>query len=322
MAITEQLRQLIKNKYTTALENKDVLFVEADSTKVVDKKTGMKYVVSFTPSLKSKPERADAEKDKIDPFAKLEPELTVLEDVTGNGRYKLVLNKFPVVPEHSLLVTNAFEHQMASLTPEDLITSYEIISKLNINDNGDRHMVFYNSGPLSGSSQDHKHLQIMKIPDGLTTLQDSLCNGRDHYIPTPREEPLQNDKVAFAHFAIPLPTDSTEIDEDLLTISYFSLLQRALTFFQDWLEEKPELADKRSYNVIMTQEWLCVIPRSSTQAKSLQIGFNATGYTGFVLVKEQSVFEKINQDPSLLNKVLLECGFPSTAGQKTTEYNY
>ena len=321
MSVPNNISELIESKYEEAVNNKHIEFVESASTKVTDKETGMKYVVSLTPSLNKKPERADTENSNKDPFAELEPELTVLNDLTGNGRYKLVLNKFPITPEHSLLVTNEFEHQTSALTPEDLITAYRIVSNLDKN-NDERHIAFYNSGVLSGSSQDHKHLQVLKLPKNFLTLQDSLTSGRNHFIPTTREEPLQNENVSFAHFAVPLPASPQDVDEDLLAMCYISMLQRALTFFQDWAEEKHELKDRGSYNVIITKNWMSVVPRSSAHAKSMNIGFNATAYTGLVLVKQQEVYDRIQSNPSILNEVLLECGFPSTSGEKTNEYNY
>lgn len=317
--LPQNLPELISKKYDEAVDNKHLCFTESTTKKLKDAKTGMGYVVSYAPSLASKPERGD--NPGRNPFAEPEPELTVLENV-AEGEYKLLLNKFPVVPEHTLLVTNEFKQQSSPLSPKDLMTAYKLLSKLDDEDENKRNMVIYNSGPSSGSSQDHKHLQILQLPKNFVTLQDKICSGKDHFIPNFKTEPLQDDRVSFAHFVLPLPESEDEVDEDLLAMSYISLVQRTLTFFQDWLNERPELADNKGYNVLLTKKWICLVPRSSTKAKSMDIGFNSTGYAGLILVKTQEVYDLIQQEPHLVDQALLECGFPNTAGKRSDEYNY
>lgn len=317
--LPENVSELISNKFKEASNNGHLSFTESTTKKLKDPKSGMNYVVSYVPGLASKPERGD--EPERNPFAEPEPELTVLESV-ADGEYKLLLNKFPVVPEHTLLVTTAFKDQCSPLSPEDLLTAYKLLLKLDDEDENKRNMVFYNSGPTSGSSQDHKHLQILQLPQNFVTLQDKLCTGKEHFLPDFKTEPLQDSKVSFAHFVLPLPESEDEINEDLLAICYISLVQRALSFFQDWTNERPELADKKGYNVLMTRNWICVVPRSNTLAKKLDIGFNSTGYAGLVLVKKQEVYDQIQQDPHLIDEALLECGFPNSAGKKRTEYDY
>lgn len=317
--LPEDLSEQISKKYSEAAENKHLCFTESTSKKLKDEKTGTVYTVTYAPSLASKPERGD--NPGKNPFAEPEPELTVLENV-ADGEYKLLLNKFPVVPEHTLLVTNQFQQQTSPLSPKDLKTAYDLLLKLDDEDENKRNLVIYNSGPSSGSSQDHKHLQILQLPKNFVTVQDKLCNGKEHFIPNFKTEPLQDDKVSFAHFAVPLPEDESKVDEDLLAMTYISLVQRTLSFFQDWLNEKPELADKKGYNVLLTKKWMCLVPRSNTKAECLDIGFNATGYAGLILVKTPEVYNTIQEEPHRLDQALLECGFPNTAGQKSTEYNY
>ena len=41
-----------------------------------------------------------------------------------------------------------------------------------------------------------------------------------------------------------------------------------------------------------------------------------------VLVKDKETLEKLTEEPSLADRSLFECDFPSTAGQKPTEYDY
>lgn len=317
--IPETVGSLIAQKYKSAKENDHLHFIETESKAIKDNDCGMNFVISYTPSLLKKPERADAQKDGTDPFEKPEPELTILEDLNEDGQFKLLLNKFPVIANHTLLVTKEFKHQNTALTPPELMVAYKLLCTLDKTESK-RHMVFYNSGPQSGSSQDHKHLQMLALPEDFVPFQDNLCAGKPHFLPDFKTEPLQDDKVSFAHYVLPMPEDSDSVDEDLMAMCYISLLQRALTFFQDWTNEKPNM--EKSYNFLLTKKWICLIPRSRTQAESLEIGFNAVGYAGLVLVKKEDVFQKITEKPELINDVLLECGFPNTAGTKPTEYHY
>lgn len=317
--IPATISQLVSDKFQEAQKNNNVVYKKLDSKLIKDKETGMRYYATLLPSLNDKPEFGDTAESE-DPLAAHEPELLVLEDIDGSGNLKLVLNKFPTTENHSLLITNEFKNQLSALTPEELMTSYRLISKMDNEDEDKRHMIIYNSGPQSGSSQKHKHLQLFELPEKFTPFQDVLTNGKDHFLPNIKEEPLQDDKVSFAHFVLPLPEESEEVTEDLLAMCYFSLLQRTLTFFQDWLNETPDLV--KSYNLLLTKKWICLVPRSSIKAKSLNVGFNSLGYAGILLIKDQESFDKIIETPTIVNDLLLECGFPNTAGVKPNEYNY
>lgn len=317
--IPATVSQLVSDKFQEAQKNNNVVYNKLDSKIVKDKETGMRYSVTLLPSLNDKPEFGETVESE-DPLAAHEPELLVLEDIDGSGNLKLVLNKFPTTENHSLLITNEFKNQLSALSPEELMTSYRLISKMDDEDEGRRHMIIYNSGPQSGSSQKHKHLQLVELPKKFTPFQDVLTNGKDHFLPNLKQEPLQDDKVSFAHFVLPLPEESEEVSEDLLAMCYFSLLQRTLTFFQDWLNETPDLV--KSYNLLLTKNWICLVPRSSIKAKSLNVGFNSLGYAGILLIKDQESFDKIIETPTIVNDLLLECGFPNTAGVKPNEYNY
>ncbi|CAB4253344.1 similar to Saccharomyces cerevisiae YDR530C APA2 Diadenosine 5',5''-P1,P4- tetraphosphate phosphorylase II (AP4A phosphorylase), involved in catabolism of bis(5'-nucleosidyl) tetraphosphates [Maudiozyma barnettii] len=317
--ISATVSQLVNDKFQEAQKNNNVVFKKLDSKNVKDSKTSMRYSVSLVPSLIEKPEFGQTDASE-DPLAASEPELLVLDDLDGSGHLKLVLNKFPIVENHSLLITNEFKDQLSALTPEELMTSYKLITKMDNEDENKRHMVIYNSGPQSGSSQNHKHLQLIELPQKFIPFQDTLTNGKDHFLPSIKDEPLQDNKVSFAHFVLPLPEESEEVTEDLLAMCYFSLLQRTLTFFQDWLNETPDLV--KSYNLLLTKQWICLVPRSNIKAKSLNVGFNALGYAGILLIKDQESFDEIIETPTIVDDLLLECGFPSTAGIKPNEYNY
>lgn len=333
--LADNLRELVENTYEKAVEDGHVLFTKSSSKKLKDSNTGMSYQVTYAPSLQKKPERvlekeSDSESEpaaeRIDPFSKPEPELTVLEDCFDD--YRLLLNKYPVTPNHLLLVTKQYVSQTSPPTPKDLFSAYQLLCALDDEDEMLRHLAFYNCGPNSGSSQDHKHLQILPLPAKFVPFQDRLCNGKEHFFASTKQEPLQDKKVSFAHYVVPLPEDESKVDEELLAMTFVFLLQRTLSAFLDW--STPESAgaggaeqpSKPAYNVLMTKEWLCLVPRSQPFAKEHNIGFNATGYAGLVLLKWEEDWKTVSEDPSILDKLLLECSFPNTSGEKPSEYHY
>lgn len=100
-------------------------------------------------------------RDGGDPFAPYDPALFVAD--VGLS-HVLLLNKFPVVTDHLLLVTRAFEDQMEPLTEADFEALYACIDPKDA-------LAFYNAGEIAGASQRHKHLQI--VPSSVVTLDAS-----------------------------------------------------------------------------------------------------------------------------------------------------
>ncbi len=93
-----------------------------------------------------------------DPFDPPEPALTVGE---VGPAHVAVLNKYPVIPAHLLIVTRAFEHQETLLTRDDM----EALRRCLAAAGG---LGFYNGGEAAGASQPHKHLQLVPLPLGPT----------------------------------------------------------------------------------------------------------------------------------------------------------
>ncbi|MGL5803920.1 MAG: ATP adenylyltransferase family protein [Xenococcaceae cyanobacterium] len=65
-----------------------------------------------------------------------------------------LLNKFNVVDHHLLIVTRAFEEQENWLNLADFEAMQIVLSEID-------GLAFYNGGTLAGSSQPHKHLQVV-----------------------------------------------------------------------------------------------------------------------------------------------------------------
>ncbi len=74
----------------------------------------------------------------------------------------VLLNKFPVLRDHLLVVTRAVEAQESALGEADFAALWACMSELG-------GLGFYNAGSAAGASQSHKHLQWVPLEGGLPT---------------------------------------------------------------------------------------------------------------------------------------------------------
>lgn len=262
-------------------------------------------------SLVHRPEKGTVDKN---PFVKLEPELTVLDSYGEQDEFKLVLNKFPVVPYHFMLLTKEFKSQNTPLSPNEICAVFEVLKALEHakKENKDW-FAFYNCGPQSGASQPHKHVQFMSFPDGFEPFVSRLARTSPHFVPNQRDEPLQDPKLGFAHFVAVLPEKLAEVDNDLLMLTFVGLLQRVLTVLRE------ADCDHVSYNFCATTKWMMLMPRS-TGSYEEKLGVNSCGVMGLYLCKNKELFDLVKE--AGWEKIQISVGFPSTTGQGTDEYHY
>lgn len=312
ICISDNIESLIFKKYNEAKKNKSLHYVENETVVKSDPQNNMNYWIRFAPSLTLKPERGDILKDD-DPLGKHEPELLVLKTLDKvKNVYKLILNKFPIVPYHSLLVTNSYKDQYELLTSYDLNLSIQIICQLNksytneCNKNNVRFMMIFNSGPFSGSSLNHKHLQLIKLPSNLVTFQDVLIKKNNVVSDREAFEPLKDETKQFAHFVLPI--DNSKLDDPTYLFKCYMVLYNKITLF--FSADQINKLKERSYNLLLTQHWICLVPRKQIKAKSLSIGFNSVGFAGLIFVKDKGHLIEIKKDYTILNRCLLECSFP------------
>lgn len=68
--------------------------------------------------------------------------------------YTLVLNKYNTLHDHALLVSDAFQPQIAPITSTELALLYWALRTVD-------GVGWYNSNAIAGASQKHKHLQLV-----------------------------------------------------------------------------------------------------------------------------------------------------------------
>ena len=92
---------------------------------------------------------------KLNPF---NPWDKILEISKIGHSHHLILNKYPVQLGHILLITNTWMPQNGWLD----INDWDAIKKVNSDTSG---LWFFNSGPIAGASQPHRHIQLLRRDD-------------------------------------------------------------------------------------------------------------------------------------------------------------
>ncbi|CDK26907.1 unnamed protein product [Kuraishia capsulata CBS 1993] len=333
----EQLRQVdlfgaLTKTFADAESSNNLVFVKSNSELIRDEQTGMMCELKIVQGLASRPinrpsdptssadgaqrekkeESKEEKEEKLaqvqskNPFLLPEPELTVSDDLLKD--YRLILNKYPNSLDHFLMVTRKFVPQDTLLSPLELQLMYGILKNLNDAKNGARFFGFFNSGPQSGYSQYHKHMQFMRIPDNFPVFPDSVVNGVEAFLPgdlAHQKQPMKNNDLSFQHLILPLPSkfDDDEACEDWLSMAYMALVRRAMNIFKDSDLE----FEKISYNFLITDRWMMLVPRRFAHHGVIWI--NSLGFLGLFSTKNEET-KQVILDLGF-STILKEVGFPN-----------
>ena len=208
------------------------------------------------------------------PFLPPDPELVVA--ALGPSHWA-VLNRYSVLPDHLLVVTQQFEEQESLLTLEDFRAAWKCLWQKDV-------LVFYNSGTDAGASQRHKHLQAVSLPLAASgpriplepMLERVVFDGQVSRTPG----------LPFVHGLCKLDRGWTEDEAIQSSHDLYQQLLGALGL-------RPESGPGRPvpHNVLLTHEWLLIVPRSRERFETISI--NALGFAGQFLVKTESERKKL-----------------------------
>jgi sulfate adenylyltransferase (ADP) / ATP adenylyltransferase len=230
------------------------------------------------------------------------------------------------VPEHFILATKQYKEQTHLLEEADLAATYACIEAYyDSHDSAGELFAFFNSGPHSGASQPHRHIQLLPVEQmkaGLTdpkewdVLADKLSSATD---------------VPFATFSRPI----AGITPTELHRAYLALFGEALEATKAFAAQHPERDDiftalgddaaPISYNMAMTRSTLVICPRIaegaviSTQGAQTagKLSLNGTVLAGTALVKAESEWDALRLDEAggatSLATVLSKIGIPNGA---------
>lgn len=310
--LPEDFVKKLYEKYQAAIEGDHLVFNGESAsremlTETIDD-TPYEFELTELHSLEKRPETGSVNDN---PFLKPEIELTIVPSLDED--FRVVFNKFPVVPAHFMIVTKEFKSQNTPLSPPELNATFSLLRNLKANDASKKWFAFYNCGPNSGASQPHKHIQFMTLPDGLTPFAENLASKSDYFIPNERQEPIQDPNLPFAHFVAKLPEKAEGLTSDVLAMTFVSLLQRACTVLRD------NGCKEISYNFCATTEYMMVVPRASGKYKDV-LGVNSCGTMGLFLCKNAQLVTLVKEAGPI--NILKELGFPSVHGLAGTEYQY
>ena len=199
---------------------------------------------------------------KINPF---NPWDNILEiDSIGND-HQLILNKYPVQLGHILLITKKWKEQNGWIDIKD----WEAIKEVNKDTSG---LWFFNSGPLAGASQPHRHIQLLRrSPSELSCPREKwiLDFNKINYI---------NQKLSKN---IIVKEFSKSLNEENIHQIYCDLLYR-LGLGEPKTDKKP----RYPYNLVFTNDWMLLIKRKTDNLFGISI--NALGFAGYILVTKKS----------------------------------
>ncbi|KAK4238969.1 pectate lyase superfamily protein-domain-containing protein [Achaetomium macrosporum] len=324
--VPANLPELVRTAFNRARASGDVHFFPTQVTLV--NVNSVPFQLRFSPALANKPRDPQpppapshpSVKPFFDPFDN-PPEAMLITPLPPT--HNLVLNKFAIIPEHFILATQAFKQQTDLLEKADLDAAYACIEAYHQYHRKDGELfVFYNSGPRSGSSQPHRHLQLLPVShmrEGLSedenaawvVLADSLLH---------REELRQ--RVPFQTFVERIvPGPGTD-----LSAVYARLYRRAVEAVLG-----PGAADdnvdgreaKIDYNLAMTRDVMVIAPRVAEGEVVTAVGpdgqrrdvgklaLNGTVLAGTALVKHQEEWDALRAEPEQLLQLLGRIGVPT-----------
>ncbi|KAL2037343.1 hypothetical protein N7G274_009828 [Stereocaulon virgatum] len=172
LGFIEDLPIVVKRKYNTAKAGKALFFSE---TRLAIIHTGeIPFQLRFCPALPKKPidnrqQHLDsAPPPKPDLFKSPSDALLIARIPVHDPTHALILNKFPVIPQHFIVATIPYKAQTQLLEVEDLQVTYACLKawevKTSEHNVARRLFAFFNSGEHFGASQSHRHVYIALFP--------------------------------------------------------------------------------------------------------------------------------------------------------------
>jgi sulfate adenylyltransferase (ADP) / ATP adenylyltransferase len=188
-----------------------------------------------------------------------------------------LLNKYNVVEHHILIVTRAFEAQESWLSAADFDALVVAMAEID-------GLAFYNGGVLAGSSQPHKHLQLVPLP----LAPDASSLPLEALMPEVPAAPAALAALPFSHAALALAPDwlSRPAAGAYLKDCYRQALGAI------GLDLQAELPTQ-AYNLLLTRRWLLVVARRASSYQSIPV--NALGFAGSLLVKNDEQLALLHQ---------------------------
>ncbi|MDJ0863537.1 MAG: DUF4922 domain-containing protein [Gammaproteobacteria bacterium] len=246
---------------------------------------GVTFVVHIAPRLTRKdaaaqrPGRDRTDGRGTDPFLPPESDLTVAR---VSETHVALLNKFNVIDNHLLIITRDFKEQETVLELSDFRALWTCMSEFDA-------LGFYNSGPGAGSSQPHKHLQMVPLPlsgSASRTPMDALIAAAG-----PSATASAVPGIPFTHVYSPLRL-STPDDPEIAAVEALACYRNLLA--QASVRSEPAADSVRvptPYNLLVTRHWMMLVPRRREHYEHISV--NALGFVGSLFVRDDSQLQTL-----------------------------
>ncbi|HRD67443.1 MAG TPA: phosphorylase [Candidatus Competibacter sp.] len=241
----------------------------------------------------------------VNPFLPYEDALFVAE---LSATHLALLNKFNIIDHHLLIVTRRFAHQETLL---DLADFRALCLGLAEREG----LGFYNGGAVAGASQPHKHLQLVPLPlvDSIpgipfdALLRNARCGASVETVPG---LPFRH---AFAALDPALAMQPLAFAEALHE-RYRALLRKLGI---DAVRVDGELRQSEPYNLLVTRDWLLLVPRRREDFEGISI--NALGFAGSLFVENRAQLDTLkNRGPMAALRAVTRSG-QTTAGDTASD---
>ncbi|WP_320667709.1 ATP adenylyltransferase [Prochlorococcus sp. MIT 1307] len=263
-----------------AIKNKSLLPLE---TKIINVYHFEDFKFELRRLISKSPPHLNKEGPKMNPFLPSDNNL-IIADI--GHKHKLILNKYPVQLGHMLLITKSWEPQKGWLTLNDL----QALEKVQNNTSG---LWFFNSSPISGASQPHRHLQLLRRSQNEVVCPRNLWF--ENYINLNLES-----KDSISRSTLVLRINQNEFSSDNLYQKY--LMCCKTMGLGNPIENKEPL---KAYNLLICKNWFALIIRSREEIKGFNL--NALGFAGYLLATDESDIEWLNTfGPEYLLKQVVE----------------
>jgi ATP adenylyltransferase len=252
------------------------------------------------------PKNDPTPKKKVNPFENPIGDLVVAKIPSENPSHVLILNKFPIIPNHFILATKDFKEQTDALEPIDLEAT---LACLKAYDSEEKKLfAFFNSGLHSGASQPHRHIQFMPVED---MAKDDVAG--EWQLLMGSKSNLKSMPLLFFQEDIPTNCSPQNVHE-----IYTRLLRSCRKAWDVYSEDAKMQASEFSYNIGMQTSSIVLCPRikegvTLRRDDDMEIGYvalNGTMTGGTLMVKRPEEWNYLRNTPGAIDRVLEGLGLP------------
>ncbi len=323
----------IQKVYRSALECKMIIPIETVREIVHDSKNKLRFLIKMPKNNAKVLKTSNLEKEihakqnqqqnkdspkkdhriVVDLFRPYETKLLIETfQIHSSKEYAILLNKFPVLQNHLLIVPTVFEPQTQNLNIQDFEAALYTLQSIHQchSQEAKEWLLFYNRGLFSGASQPHKHLQAVpqylngeyEFPIVESFKQQALdhTSSEDTIFPFDELKQVKHGVLCIAPLMQQYLSQQIDVHTaaEKLFSKYYTLLEKLdLLSEQSLSKEKAEyltvicnmdeqteekhllsldIHQYPSYNLLFTQEWMLIIPRKLENYQG--ISMNSLGF--------------------------------------------